>query len=55
MLPRLLGHPDFYSVFSEADGAIAGSDSLDERSPIVGLGQITVVLAVQNRGETVGS
>ena len=45
----LLGHPDFYSVVAEQDGRIVGSNFLDERNPIAGLGPITVDPAVQNK------
>jgi hypothetical protein len=39
----------FYSVVAEIDGAVVGSNFLDERSPIAGLGPITVDPKVQNR------
>src|SRR5713226_2803898 len=45
-----LAHPRFYSVVAELDGRIVGSNFLDERSCIVGLGPITVDPTVQNRG-----
>ena len=32
----LLSHPGFYSVVAELDGRVAGSNFLDERSPIAG-------------------
>ena len=38
-----------YSVVAEFDGAIVGSNFLDERSTVAGLGPITVDPAVQNR------
>jgi predicted N-acetyltransferase YhbS len=38
----LLAHPGFYGVVAEKDGVILGSNFLDERSPIAGLGPITV-------------
>ncbi len=44
-----LAHPGFYSVIAELDGRIVGSNFLDERSAIAGLGPITVDPAVQNR------
>jgi GNAT superfamily N-acetyltransferase len=44
-----LAHPGFYAVVAELDGCIVGSNFLDERSPIAGLGPITVDPAVQNR------
>lgn len=45
----LLGHRHFYSVVAEADGAIAGSNFIDERGPIAGIGPVTVAPAMQNR------
>jgi predicted N-acetyltransferase YhbS len=50
LLSMLLAHPSFYSVVAETEGRIIGSNFLDERSCIVGLGPITVDPAVQNRG-----
>jgi GNAT superfamily N-acetyltransferase len=44
-----LTHPGLYAVVAELDGRIVGSNFLDERSPIVGLGPITVAPSVQNR------
>jgi len=49
LLARLLGNPGFYSVVAEFDGTIVGSNFVDERSTIAGLGPITVDPAVQNR------
>src|SRR5215475_11038629 len=49
LLAGLLAHPGFYAVVAELDGRVVGSNFLDERSPIVGLGPITVDPAVQNR------
>lgn len=46
----LLSHPGFYSVVAEIDGTIVGSNFLDERSTIAGVGPITVDPAVQNGG-----
>ena len=46
----MLAHPGFYSVVAEAEGTIVGSNFLDERSTVAGLGPITVEIAgVQNR------
>jgi GNAT superfamily N-acetyltransferase len=50
VLSMLLSHPSFYSVIAEADGRIVGSNFLDERSTIAGLGAITVEPSVQNSG-----
>ncbi len=44
-----LNHPGFYAVVAELDGRVIGSNFLDERSPIAGLGPITVDPTVQNR------
>jgi len=47
-LGRMLSHPRFYSVVAEADGRILGSNFLDERNPIYGIGPITVEPTMQN-------
>src|ERR1041384_2357393 len=44
----LLSNPGFYSVVAELDGRIVGSNFLDERSRIYGVGPITVEPEVQN-------
>jgi predicted N-acetyltransferase YhbS len=48
LLSSLLGHPRFYSVVAELGGRIVGSNFLDERSTIAGLGPISVHPDVQN-------
>lgn len=50
LVGMLLGHPGFYSVVAEIDGRIVGSNFLDERSAVAGVGPITVDPAVQNSG-----
>ena len=50
LLGMLLQHPRFYGVVAERDGRIIGSNFLDERSTIAGVGPITVDPAVQNQG-----
>jgi GNAT superfamily N-acetyltransferase len=50
LLSMLLGHPGFYSVVAELNGKVVGSNFLDERSTIVGVGPITVDPAVQDHG-----
>ena len=50
LLTMLIGHPGFYSVVAELDGRVMGSNFLDERSPIFGVGPITVSPDVQNAG-----
>jgi predicted N-acetyltransferase YhbS len=50
LLGSLFPHPGFYCVVAEADGRIVGSNCLDERSAIAGVGPITVDPKAQNRG-----
>ena len=50
LITMLLTHPHFFSVVAELDGKIVGSNFLDERSKIAGLGPITVDPNIQNRG-----
>ncbi|MET7619104.1 GNAT family N-acetyltransferase [Streptomyces sp. NPDC005408] len=47
---EMLLNPGYYSVVAELDGRIVGSNLLDERSPVVGVGPITVDPTVQNGG-----
>jgi predicted N-acetyltransferase YhbS len=49
VLTQMLTNPKFYSVVAEIDGRIVGSNFLDERNRIAGVGPITVDPAVQNR------
>jgi len=49
LLTWMLSHPEFYSIIAEIDGRIVGSNFLDERNAIRGLGPITVDPAAQNR------
>ena len=48
LLSWMLSHPRLYSVVAEADGRIVGSNFLDERNPIAGVGPITVDPQAQN-------
>jgi GNAT superfamily N-acetyltransferase len=48
VLTMLLSNPGFYSVVAEKDGNVVGSNFLDERGPIAGVGPITVDPASQN-------
>jgi predicted N-acetyltransferase YhbS len=50
LMTMLLTHPHFFSVVAELDGQIVGSNFLDERSAIAGVGPITVEPTIQNRG-----
>jgi len=49
VLTRMLANPKFYSVIAEIDGRIVGSNFMDERNTIAGVGPITVDPTVQNR------
>lgn len=49
-LTMLFSHPGFYSIVAESEGRIVGSNCLDERSIISGLGPVSVEPGVQNSG-----
>ncbi len=49
LLTWMLSHPGFYSVIAELDGRVVGSNFLDERNVIAGVGPITVDPSVQNQ------
>ena len=49
LLTWMLAHPKFYSVVAEIDGRVVGSNFLDERNVIAGVGPITVDPTRQNR------
>src|ERR1041385_6268370 len=49
VLTSLLQNPKFYSVVAEIDDRVVGSNFLDERNAIAGVGPITVDPTVQNR------
>ena len=49
VLTRMLANPKFYSVIAEIDGRIVGSNFMEERNTIAGVGPITVDPTVQNR------
>ena len=48
LLGSLIANPGIYGVVAELDGRIVGSNFMDERSTIAGIGPITVDPAVQN-------
>ena len=50
LLSMLLAHPRFYSVVAEAEGRIVGSNFLEERSCIAGVGPVSVDPMGQNSG-----
>jgi predicted N-acetyltransferase YhbS len=46
----LISHPGFYSVVAESEGRVLGSNFLDERSAIAGVGPVSVDPKVQDGG-----
>ena len=50
LMSFLFDHPKFYSTVAELDGRIVGSNFLDERSEIAGVGPISVDPAIQAKG-----
>jgi len=52
LMTTRLAHPLLYSVVAESDGRLLGSNFLDERGPIAGIGPITLDPALQN--QTIG-
>ena len=49
ILSTMFSHPGFFCVVAEQDGEIVGSNCVDERTPIAGIGPITINPAAQNR------
>jgi predicted N-acetyltransferase YhbS len=50
VLTMMFSHPRFYSIVAESEGRIVGSNCLDERSAITGVGPITIDPTIQNSG-----
>jgi predicted N-acetyltransferase YhbS len=50
LLSMLFSAPDFYCIVAESGGRVVGSNCLDQRSVIYGIGPITVDPGVQNLG-----
>jgi predicted N-acetyltransferase YhbS len=50
LLSMMFSSPDFYCVVAESEGRILGSNCLDERATIAGVGPITIDPGVQNSG-----
>jgi predicted N-acetyltransferase YhbS len=48
LIAALIDHPGIFAVVAEADGVVVGSNFLDERAAIAGVGPITVDPAVQD-------
>lgn len=49
-MEMMFTHPEFYTVVAESEGTIVGSNCLDERSAIPGIGPLTVDPHEQNHG-----
>jgi len=49
VLSMMFSHPSFFCVVAEQDEKIIGCNCLDERTPIAGVGPITIVPGTQNR------
>src|SRR4030095_4078647 len=50
LISKLIADPRFYGVVAEIDNQVVGSNFMDERCAIAGIGPITIDPAVQNRG-----
>lgn len=50
LIDNWIAHPSVWGVLAEVDGRVVGSNFLDERSPIRGVGPITVDPSGQNSG-----
>jgi predicted N-acetyltransferase YhbS len=50
LLSFMLGHPGFHAIVAEQDGRVLGSNFVDARNPIAGIGPITVDPKAQNNG-----
>jgi predicted N-acetyltransferase YhbS len=49
VLSTIFSHPSFFCVVAEQDGKVIGSNCLDERTSIAGVGPITIDPGTQNR------
>lgn len=49
LITMMFGNEGFYKVVAERNGAIVGSNALDERNPVSGAGPVTVDPQAQNR------
>ena len=50
VVATLIAHPGFYGVAAEENGRLAGSNFIDLRSPVAGIGPISVDPDAQNAG-----
>lgn len=49
LISMIFSNPGFFCVVAEQDGKVIGSNCLDERTPIAGVGPITIDPVAQNR------
>jgi GNAT superfamily N-acetyltransferase len=50
LITNFIAHPSIYGVVAELEGRVVGSNFLDERGPVRGVGPITVDPAAQGHG-----
>src|SRR5919206_2224207 len=50
LISNFIAHPAIWGVVAEAEGRVVGSNFLDERGPITGVGPITVDPRAQGHG-----
>lgn len=50
MLGKFIAHPGWYGVVADCGGKLVGSNFMDERSVVPGIGPISVDPTTQNRG-----
>ena len=50
VISMLLTNPGFYGILAEHDGNVVGSNFADQRSPIAGIGPISIDPEAQNQG-----
>jgi predicted N-acetyltransferase YhbS len=50
LMTQMFSHPGVYCVVAEVNGRVVGSNCLDERDAIAGVGPITIDPKTQNRG-----
>ena len=49
VISQLAAHPNFYGIVAEFDGRVVGSNFVDERTIIAGIGPLTVDPSMQDR------
>jgi len=49
VVSMMFSHPSFFAIVAEQNGKVIGSNCLDERTPIAGVGPVTIDPNTQNR------